>query len=339
MAAIQRLDRLTQFDLFTTIPAQFFESSGTFPFTYHSLTTDIGLVQKDPFHEDLPATLRRLDDLIPFEPSLITRVAEQLRQLKTDLVLCDIAPMGILIAKEVGVPSVLIENFTWDWIYRRFTEHADELSPYVDYLSRIFASAEYRVQTRPICDPHPAADLVAGPASRNVRTSRAEIRQRLNLAEEHTVAMITTGGVANSYDFLGKLNDDRQHHFIIPGISTAVTIQDNLILLPTYSEFFHPDLVNASDVVIGKAGYSTIAEVFYAGLPFGFVARPNYPEHPPLAEFIAHEMNGMVIEEAEFQSGDIALNLERLLDMPPIQRREPNGAVQIAEFLMDLVES
>ena len=30
---------------------------------------------------------------------------------------------------------------------------------------------------------------------------------------------------------------------------------------------FHPDLVNASDAVIGKAGYNTLAEVFYAGTP------------------------------------------------------------------------
>lgn len=338
MAAIWELDRSTQFDIFTTIPARFFASSDTFPFNYHSLVTDIGLVQRDPFHEDLPETLRRLDDLIPFEPSLIAGVAEQLGRLKADLVLCDIAPMGILVAKEAGVPSVLIENFTWDWIYRGFTENADELNPYIDYLGRIFASAQYRVQTQPICDPYPAADLVAGPASRKVRTSRTEIRQRLNLTEEHIVAMITTGGVAKNYGFLRKLNDDQQHHFLIPGASTAVAIQDNLILLPTYSEFFHPDLVNASDVIIGKAGYSTIAEVYYAGLPFGFVSRPTYPEHGPLADFIGNEMSGVVIEETEFQSGDFALHLEHLLDMPRIQRSEPNGAEQIAEFLMDLLE-
>lgn len=117
-----------------------------------------------------------------------------------------------------------------------------------------------------------------------------------------------------------------------------MAIQDNLILLPTYSEFFHPDLVNASDVIIGKAGYSTIAEVYYAGLPFGFVSRPTYPEHGPLADFIGNEMSGVVIEETEFQSGDFALHLEHLLDMPRIQRSEPNGAEQIAEFLMDLLE-
>ena len=151
--------------------------------------------------------------------------------------------------------------------------------------------------------------------------------------------MITTGGVARSYDFLRKLHDDPQHHFLIPGASPAVTIQDKLVLLPTYSEFHHPDLVNASDVVIGKAGYSTIAEIYYAGLPFGFVSRPTYPEHEPLAKFIESEMMGMAIEEFEFQSGDFALRLKDLLDMPRIARREPNGAEQIAEFLMDLPES
>ena len=132
MAAIWERDQSTQFDIFTTIPARFFASSDTFPFNYHPLLTDIGLVQRDPFNENMPETLRRLDELIPFEPPLIAGVAEQLGQLRTDLVLCDIAPMGILVAKEAGVPSVLIENFTWDWIYQGFAENAGELKPYID---------------------------------------------------------------------------------------------------------------------------------------------------------------------------------------------------------------
>jgi hypothetical protein len=33
--------------------------------------------------------------------------------------------------------------------------------------------------------------------------------------------------------------------------------KQNLVLLPHHSGFYHPDLVNASDAVIGKVGYST----------------------------------------------------------------------------------
>ena len=38
-------------------------------------------------------------------------------------------------------------------------------------------------------------------------------------------------------------------------------VEKNLILLPHHSVFFHPDLVNASDAVVGKLGYSTLAAV------------------------------------------------------------------------------
>jgi len=34
------------------------------------------------------------------------------------LSICEIAPMGILVAKETRVPAILVDNFTWDWIYQ-----------------------------------------------------------------------------------------------------------------------------------------------------------------------------------------------------------------------------
>ena len=150
--------------------------------------------------------------------------------------------------------------------------------------------------------------------------------------------MITAGGVPKNYGFIEKLKNQTAAHFIIPGASNSVYIQDNLILLPQNSEFFHPDLINASDAVIGKIGYSTIAEVYQAGIPFGYSARAHYRESGPLVNFIENKMHGFAIGQSEFNNGDWIHRIADLLALPRVQRNTSNGAGQIAGFIANLLK-
>jgi hypothetical protein len=335
MEALAEIESSILFDIFTTVPTWFFTHSNTFDFRYHSLVTDIGLVQMNPFQEDLPATVQHLKNYLPFDRAQIGKVAEKIRHLQSELVICDIAPMGILIAGQADVPSVLVENFTWDWIYQGFEEAGmHEFNP---YLQSIFAKATYHIQTQPICNPAPV-DFTAAPASRKMKSPSGAIRQRLGLTESCKVIIITAGGVPKNYGFMEKLKNQTATHFIIPGASNCVDIQDNLVLLPENSEFFHPDLVNAADAAIGKAGYSTIAEVYHAGIPFGYSARTQYRESGPLVNFIENKMHGFAIGQSEFNNGDWIHRIEALLALPRVQRKTSNGAGQIAGFIANLLK-
>ena len=335
MEGMVRIESSILFDIFTTVPPWFFDRSNTFAFEYHSLLTDIGLVQKSPFQEDLSATVQQLKSYLPFDQAKITAVAEKIRQLQSTLVICDIAPMGILVADEAAVPSVLIENFTWDWIYQGYEEAG--LNEFNPYLQSIFAKATHHIQTEPICNPT-SVDFSAAPASRKIKTPAGEIRQRLGLTQRCKVIAVTTGGVPKNYGFIEKLKNQSATYFIISGAGKSVDIQDNLILLPANSEFYQPDLINASDAVIGKVGYSTIAEVYHAGVPFGYSARARYRESEPLVDFIENKMHGFTISESEFNNGDWIHRIEDLLALPRIERKTPNGADQIAGFITSLLK-
>jgi UDP-N-acetylglucosamine:LPS N-acetylglucosamine transferase len=334
MEALAQIDSSHQFDIFTTVPEWFFANCNSFAFQYHQLLTDIGLVQKTPFEEDVPSTVQKLKKFLPFNQSRIAALAEKIKHLKCKLVICDIAPLGIRVAKEAGVPSVLIENFTWDWIYRGYA--AEGLKKFDVYLQSIFAEATYRIQTRPICK-YADADFTAGPASRKTKNPSRATRLRLGLSDSCKVVVITAGGVPKSYGFIDKLKNQTEIHFIIPGASHSEDLQNNLIFLPENSAYFHPDLINAADAVIGKAGYSTIAEVYHAGVPFGYVARSSYRESKPLIGFIEKNINGFAIRESEFQNGMFVRHLEKLLEIPRGQCNSPNGANQIAGYLTDQI--
>lgn len=336
MESLLDLDPDIRFQIFSTIPAWFFETSLSGKFEFHSLETDIGLVQKTPLQIDLLRTVEQLNRFLPFKGSQVKGLAEFVRNCGCRLVLCDIAPLGIAVAKRAGIPAVLLENFTWDWIYEGYLKQDGDLEAHISYLEKLFSTADVHIQTEPVCS-HLDVDLVTNPISRRKKLPADAIRGKLGIPKTADTVMITLGGIREQYPFLTHLKNLEEFHFIIPGASDYAENRDNLVLLPHRSDYFHPDLVSASDAVIGKVGYSTLAEVYYAGVPFGYVAREGFRESKPLVAYIEHEMHGLAIDEGDFYKGSWTTELPRLLSMPRIDRDCTPGAEQAARFIYNLV--
>jgi UDP:flavonoid glycosyltransferase YjiC (YdhE family) len=337
MQAVSEMVAEVHFDIFTTVPSWFFQDSLSVSFTYHKLLTDIGLVQRTAFRADLNETLRKLTEFLPFPLPLIEAIAATIGKLNCVLVICDISPLGIAVGRHAGIPTMLVENFTWDWLYQQYVDVAERFNGPIDYLKTLFAEARYHIKTEPVCSPDPV-DLTTAPVSRKVKNPPDRIRKQLGLPAASKMVLITTGGIAQRYGFLDRLK--KMHHikFILPGAGLQMTTRDNLTILPARSNFYHPDLVNASDAVVGKVGYSTLAEVYHAGVPFGYAARSNFRESEPMVAFIESEMNGIFLDESEFSTGDWAGKLNDLLDMARAQRSTPNGADQIGRFVTVLIK-
>ena len=324
------------FEIFTTVPSWFFADSLSVPFSWHSVTTDIGLVQENAFTEDIEKTLENLNTFLPFDPALVADLADRVYHKQCRLILCDIAPIGIAVGLKSGVSSVLIENFTWDRIYAGYLSVAGTMAHHITYLRWFFDKADHHIQTEPICF-RDAADLTVGPVSRGFRTSAPEIRRQLGIPDAKKVVLITTGGIPERHGFLDQLKQFADATFILPGSSRSPEVYDNLVLLPHRSVFFHPDLVNASDAVVGKVGYSTIAEVYAAGVPFGHAARCPYPESPGLVDFISRQMSGIALSEADFGSGRWLAILPKLLELPRQPREVNKGSEQIADYICNVL--
>jgi hypothetical protein len=326
------------FDVFTTVPAWFFADSLSVPFSWHPITTDIGLVQENAFTEDIERTMVRLNTFLPFDPGLVADLAEQICRQQCRLILCDIAPLGIAVGLKSGVPSVLVENFTWDRIYAGYPSVAGMMAHHISYLRRIFDKADHHIQTEPVCF-RDAADLTVGPVSRRFRKTGPEIRRQLGIPDAKKIVLITTGGIPERHGFLDQLKKFADVTFILPGSSRSPKLHNNLVLLPHRSVFFHPDLVNASDAVVGKVGYSTIAEVYAAGVPFGHAARCPYPESPGLVDFISRQIRGIALSEADFGSGRWLAILPKLLELPRQPREVGNGSEQVAGYICKILEN
>jgi UDP:flavonoid glycosyltransferase YjiC (YdhE family) len=348
MAAVSRIAPWVHFDIYTSIPCWLFEESfmatdfGKYKttdvtFSYHDCLTDIGLVQNSPFEEDLPETIKHLEAFLPFDAKMIADLTKTVSTNSTHLILCDISPLGIAVAREAGIPSVLIENFTWDWIYEGYNVHRPLLVGHISYLREIFNTADFHIQTQPTCQNSELVDLITLPVSRHPQSTPDKTRSELGIPKSSKMVLITMGGVQEQFTSQDPLKTIEDVVFVIPGASQSVLRRGQVILLPHHSHFYHPDLIHASDLVIGKVGYSTIAEIYHAGVPFGYISRSKFREAEPLAAYIRENIPGKEISISDFKIGKWVDEIPELLDLNHIQRPLRNGAEEIAEWIMNVM--
>jgi hypothetical protein len=334
MAALARRRPDLRFEIVTTVPRWFFEQSLAAPFSLHRLVTDVGLVQHTPLEEDLDATADRLDQLLAPRSGRLERLAAGIARLGCRLVLADIAPLGIAAAHRLGLPSVLVENFTWDWIYRGYAEAAPRLVRHAETLAALSATADLHVQTEPACRPVASA-LAVAPVARQRRTAPAELRRALGVPPNAPLVVLTMGGVGWSYRGLAAAERHRRAWFAVPGGAPRARRRGRVLLLPFHSQLFHPDLVQAANVVVGKLGYSTVAEAYQARSAMAYLARPRFRESAVLAEFVRRTSPSLEITEAAFNNGSWLDVVDRLLEAERPTGPRVNGAETAAAAILE----
>jgi hypothetical protein len=334
MAALAQRRPELRFEIVTTVPRWFFEQSLAAPFSVHRLTTDVGLVQRTPLEENLPATADRLDRLLAPRSGRLERLAGRIARLGCRLVLADIAPLGIAAARRIGLPSVLVENFGWDWIYEGYAETAPRLARLGEALAAMSATADLHVQTEPACRPLASA-IAVPPVARQRRTATAELRRALGVPRHAPLVVLTMGGVGWSYRGLAAAERHPRAWFAVPGGAERPRRRGRVLLLPFHSALYHPDLVQAADVVVGKLGYSTVAEAYQARSATAFIARPRFRESQVLAEFVRRTAPSVEITEAAFSDGSWLDAVDALLDAERPTGPRANGAEAAAAAILD----
>ncbi|MFZ2632687.1 MAG: NUDIX domain-containing protein [Desulfosalsimonadaceae bacterium] len=329
------------FEIFTQTPEWFFKDSLCVSYVYHPEMTDVGLVQTSPFCFDAGKTLDALDAFLPFDETRVACLADIVNRSGCQLIVCDISPLGLAVASRAGVSSVLVENFTWDWIYASYLPSNRRFGKHIKYLENIFGSADIRVQAAPICLPQKSA-LCIPPVSRKPVASPSETRNQLGIPPSGPLILITLGGIPEALSFADALKTYRKPvYFVVPGAApdmpAASRKQGNVVFLPHHSGFYHPDLIAAADAVVGKVGYSTLAEVYHAGVPFGYIPRSDFRESDIFESYIQKNMKGMRFSEPDFYSGDWLSQVPDLLALPKRTINEPNGSDVAAEYICNML--
>ncbi len=328
--AAAELEPTLRVQLFTEVPEWFFAESLEIPYQLHICKTDVGLVQTSVFSHDVAATLRELDEYFPLSDACVDDLASKISGCQ--LVLCDVSVLGVAVAKRAGMRSVLFENFGWDWIYESFLNEEPRFSDPIRRIADLYEKVDLRIQTAPLCRRIENLSMVP-PVSRKPRRLGGETRDLLGVPDDKKLVLISRGGNPDDFQFLQGLKQYQKAIFLFAGGAPEMRQEDNLLFLPFKTKFFHPDLVHSADLVVGKGGYSMIAEIWASGTPFAYVLREGFRESPILDSFLREKVPSQRINDHEFESGRWIDQLDSLLSLIAVKGRS-NGALTSARLIL-----
>jgi hypothetical protein len=325
-----------RFELFTTTPRWFFDESVEGLYRRHEVVTDVGFFQESALAYDLERTVEAVRTLVPFHTDLVSGLALEVRLAGCSAVLCDVSPLGIAVAGRAGLPSVLVENFSWPWLYEPLLAEAPGLGPLSEELDWWIGLATLHLQAEPYCFADPRAHGVVLPVSRPPRRAREELRRELGVGEEEKVVVLTMGGYTEAMPFLSRLEEMEGVTFVVTGCP-ANEVRGNLRLHDNATRLYMPHLVRAADAVVAKLGYSTVAEVWREGRPAAFVTRADFREMPPLLAWVSERIPGFEIPGADFASGSGVERIPELLRTPPPTAQPLGGAEQVVDRMLERI--
>jgi len=320
------------FELYSASPRWFFDESVKGLYRYHEVVTDVGFAQSSALTHDLSRTVAALRDMVPFDDDLVSGLALEIRLAGCHAVLCDVAPLGVAVAERAGLPSVLVENFTWPWMYEPHLAEVPALAELSAELEEWVGKATHHLLAEPFCHPDPRAHAAVLPVSRPARKTRDAIRSEMGLPRDGTVVVVTMGGYAEDMPFLHRLADLDEVTFLVTGCH-GDEVRGNLRLFDNGTHLYMPHLVRAADAVVAKLGYSTLAEVWREGRPLAFVTRDGFRETAPLREWATQRLPGFEIPGSTFAAGDWIDGVRGLATLPPPPPPAEGGADQVADYV------
>jgi len=272
-------------------------------------TVDVGVIQIDSLSPLIDETVTRAYAFEQERPALVALERDALAPLDPVLVLSDIPPLAFDVAVELGVPSVAIGNFSWDWIYRHLGSDRPEVDEIVERIRKSEARASVLLRL-PLHD-----EMAAFPRIEDVplvahisHADRSETRRRIMAAargeslEAHAppppstssrgadgehIALLSFGGMGIQRLDLMALARTPEVTFVLSSPPTS-RIPDNVLVVTDETLPYH-DLLAACDVVVMKPGYGTVADCLANRVPMVYATRPGFQEEGILIEAMHRE--------------------------------------------------
>ncbi len=262
---------------------------------------DSGCAQKNFSEIDEETTFQNFQKFMKVHDQILDSEVNWLKKKSIDLIISDAPPLPIEAAHRANIPSLLITNFTWHDIYSEFSL----ANKYADLIEIIRGEyAKTTLQILPQCHivnkvtPNKKESGFIGLDGKNIRD---QLTKKLSLNfEGKTAVFIYLGKLDSSFLKWENLSDIEDCIFLTrDDVSTKVK---NLFFLD--SSYEYRDLIASSDVVCTKAGYSTLATSFRAGIPIFSSDRQNFSEVVAVKKFLKENEVGLILDNERFFSCD-----------------------------------
>jgi hypothetical protein len=315
------------------------------PYTLLPGPCDSGIMQSTSVNHDDEASVREAAAFYSTFSDRIGKETMTLGSADARLIVGDIPPLAFEVAERLGVPSVAIGNFTWDWIYET-QQGFDAIEGLLPLIRNAYRKATHALEL-PFAggfEIFPSVErlpLVARRPSRH----RAETRAWFGVPADRPAALLSFGGYGMPSLDLATLDClDRWTIITTDRITTAAAAArpSNVVFLAEDAfltgGFRYEDLVAASDVVVTKPGYGIIAECIAANTAMLYTSRGQFREYEMLVAEMPKYLRCRFISHADLFAGRWRAALDALVaQAAPPSTLPPNGAEVAAKKIVEML--
>ena len=257
-----------------------------------------------------------------------------LQENQIALVLSDVASMPLKAAHDLGIPSILIGNFTWHDIYNHLPG-ADKHKQLLQGLEEEYRCADLHIL--PQCHLPP----LQGKKSKEVgflaqkgQDIRKDIEKHLDISfsdktlifiylGEHGTNSVLWENLAQHEDCLYLTRDPIEQS--VPGLH----ILDD--------RFDFPDLIASVDMVCTKGGYSTLGSAFASHKPVITCERHDFYEFEAIREYLLKTQTGVIIADEDFYQGNWQAAIKTALTLAVKNKIPLNGEIDILKAVHQML--
>jgi hypothetical protein len=307
---------------------------------------DTGIVQIDSLRLDEAATFRTAHAFYRDFDARARSEADLLRALGARLVVSDIAPLAFEAAHRARVPSLGISNFTWDWIYEGYPEHAPNAGMVISTIRVAYrkATLALRLPLHGGFATFPAIEDIPFIA-RHATHAPGTVREALGIPPDKPAVLASFG--AYGVDSLSSRPPDclpawsvvvsdrtSSHRTEDAGASTAggfVHVHEDAL----YAQGFgYEDLVNAVDVVLTKPGYGIVSECIANDTAIVYTSRGRFAEYDVFVREMPAFLRCAYISHDDLAGGRWRAALEAVMSQPKRPAVRTDGAdVAVARII------
>lgn len=312
-------DRGHEITQFTHAPAELLGRN----YEIEAAVVDVGLSQPDSFAENIPETLRLLNDR--FSDVEIDKLAQRLSAF--DLMVSDIPPNAMEAARRAGVPRVAMGNFDWAWIYRSrspFKQH-ESSAPEAERALQVWAERiEYWQHEANAVALHPG--FCGLPSFRRVERGGLLARAAAPLRVVDRGVLVCFGGFGlAAIDAL--LPEIPGVTWILAPPMPPLNRADCLFV----DNVAFPSLLAGADAIFTKPGYGIFGEAIVAGTPAVWLERHGFAE----SSYLEHEFSGPARQRVPWAGLDsIRAAVLSVLSEPRPEARLCDDRQRIADLVL-----
>lgn len=329
----------------TSAPGWFFDTFVRGSIERQPIEVDTGITQIDSLQLDEEDTARRAARFYAGFAERVESESRLLSALDASVVVGDIPPLPFAAAARVGIPSIALGNFTWDWIYSGYPRFELLAPGVVDLIGNAYATATMALRLpfhggfQTLRDTTRDVPLIA----RHAAHSPEDVRRELAIAPDATMVLASFGGYGLSlrYDEIAT-----RSRFILVVTDRDTSIGGSSDRLRRFEidtlarrGFYYPDLVAAADVVVSKPGYGIVSECIANGSALLYTDRGRFAEHDIFVAEMPQVLRSRFIPQHDLVAGRWSDAVDALLGQSaPPDHLSTNGADVAAQAILETAD-